>query len=88
MEQEPTENLSQYVPRAIEILTLFYQGEESLGWVIIREYSEDELQMLLACMATIAGGLLNVAYSCTEMPKEEWMPHFGSGLVGWFLPDD
>ncbi len=81
-------DLKAYIPRAMEILSLFNFHEHQTGHEVIAEYTEDELRRLLATMATIAAGLLNAAYSCTELDEEDWMPHFSAGLTGWFLEDD
>jgi hypothetical protein len=81
-------DLTEYIPRCIEILTCFRQGDYEMGQDIIREYSIFECRNLLATMAAIAAGLLSAAYSDTDLTEDEWMPHFGSGLVGMFLNDD
>lgn len=78
------DDFSAYVPRALEIMSLFRYGEYATGREVIKEYSQHEAQMLLATLASISAGLLEMAYRDTEMPEEDWMPHFSAGLTGWF----
>lgn len=73
-----------YVPRALEIMSLFRYGEHATGRALVKEYSQHEAQMLLATMACIAAGLLEMAYTDTDVSEEDWMPHFSAGLTGWF----
>ncbi len=82
------DDLAEYIPRAVEILTCFRQGEFEMGRDIIEMYSFGECRNLLATMTAIAAGLLQAAYSDTDLSEDDWMPHFGSGLARVFLEDD
>ncbi len=81
------DDLAAYIPRALEILTLYRQGDHAAGRRIICEYTHRETGLLLSTMAALAAGLLQVAYSATELPEDDWMPHFSVGLTGMFLDD-
>lgn len=80
-------DFSEYVPRALEILTLYKLGDHESGREVIAEYSHEEAKTLLSCMAAIAAAMLEVAYSCTELEPETWMPHFSAGLTGMFMDE-
>jgi hypothetical protein len=82
------DELRVFIPRAMEILSLFNFGEHEAGHDVIAEYSMKDLRRIAAVLATMAAGLLNAAYSCTELPEEDWMPHFSAGLTGWFMSDE